>query len=243
MAVAVSEVAELNSTSNATSYAVSAFTPAGNTILVAIVAAKACVTLTPTMTDSEGTWTRELSDLWNDDSHGMHVFWRKVDGTPVSITPTFDSAGDAASNCGIFIFQVTPDVVASGNPIRQVVINAIANSSSPTADPNVTFSSAPLTANGMVAAIMTNQNSSAHVTTPSGWTETGESGQANFDTGWSGHLRAGGETSTTITATATSSLWVMAAVEVWNDEPPASSDDEASTQRGLARGIARGLAA
>lgn len=219
MAVAISEVAEVITTSNTDTITAGAFTPTANSILVALVSGKATV-VAPTMSDSEGSWTLKGSAYaWpsGDDSHRTAVFWRKVGGSPISITPAAVFSGDDFSAAGLFIFEVIPDTVVSGDPIRQVAFNATPISA--VADPNVTFLSALQTANGYVAHIMTGTQSSTAITAPSGWTETGEQGVSAPGTGSWGGFRAGGETGTTITATMAAAIWVMVAVEIYNSEP------------------------
>jgi hypothetical protein len=218
MAVAISEpTPEVITTTDTNTLATAAFTPTANTILVAAVFARLSVNLTPTMADSEGSWTREYSATYAlPDAlvHSLHLFWRKVGGSPVSITPTFDCTGDDFTAASISVFQITPDVVVAGNPIRQVTSNSVNTGT----DPNVTFSSALQAANGYVAGIGSSL-AAPGITAPSGWTETGEVSVASPNhTAWGGY-RAGGETGTTITATAASSIWGMVAAEILNDEP------------------------
>lgn len=236
MAVTVAKVAELASTSNVNDYAVPAYTPTANTIQVALV----CMTGSDgssvgTFDDSEGAWTKK-THVFAQTVRGFYVFWRKVTGSPVSITPTFHSPSDVGSGCGILIWECDPDTMPSGDPIRQA-INTFGAPSGPYTDFTFTFSSALLTGNGYAVLIRTDNNPVTGAV-PSGWTEDLDTGFASPTTGiWAGH-RAGGETGTSYITTGTStSSYEAIAVEIWNEEPPT----DVYSGRGVGRGISRGV--
>lgn len=220
MAIAISEpTPEVATTTNTDTLATAAFTPAANSVLVAIVHALDSVLPTPTFTDSEGAWTLKTVFNWptGDLAHCSYVFWRKVGGSPVSIQPTFDCTGDPFIGCAIHPFQAIPDVLVAGDPIRQVAVNDSALT--PSANPSVTFASALKTANGYVASM---SREAVGVTPPTSWTETAEHTITAPGQCFWGAYRAGGETGTTITATAAAEHWAMLAVEVYNDQPRAA---------------------
>lgn len=224
MAITVVEVAELADTSNANDYAVAAYTPAADTIQVAFVCMSGSDGSTVgTFDDSEGAWTE--NNHWfrpvSSPVRCNYVFWRKVDATPVSITPTFHCT-DTGTGCAILILEYNPDTMPSGDPIRQATIT-VGVSPGPYTDFTYTYSSALLTGNGYGVLINTDVNP-AGGTAPSGWTETMDTGHASPAKGFWGGFRAGGETGTSyITTGSSTSSYDAVAVEVWNEEPPANA--------------------
>lgn len=239
MAIAISEpTPAVITTTDGTSFATAAYTPSANSIQVFIVFAKGAPVPTPTLTDTEGAWTRKyVATPWPEGaSHGAFMFYRKVGASPVSITPTFDCTGDDFSSCAIVTFEVIPDTVVTGDPIRQVAFGTDVSAS--VVEPNVTFASALVTTNGYVAAVCNATNSTNQFTEPSGWTETRELGVGTNNTGAAGYFRAGGETGTTYSITGATSSWAMLAVEILNDEPPAGGVGGSLVGR---RSLLRGL--
>lgn len=226
MAIAISEpTPAVLTTTDTTTLATASYTPTANSIQVFIVFAKGSVDAAPTLSDAEiGNWTlKYVSALWPDgSSHGAYVFYRKVGGSPVAITPTFTTT-DSWSGCGIVTFEIVPDVVVSGDPIRQVAFRTDVQANGSSANPGVTFASAVLTDNGYVMGISNNQNSTTQFTAPSGWTETRELGVAANNTGQGGFYRAGGETGTTFNVTLGQTTFAALGVEIWNDEPPSGT--------------------
>ena len=235
MAMAVSEVAELATTTDVTTtVALGTFTPSASSILVAYCRfAGSDLSTVGTLSDSEGAWT-EIRHEFGDTNKAWYLFYRKVDATPVSITPTFDNGGDTLSNAEALIYQFVPDVVVAGNPIRQTVYSAWASST----NPSIVFASALQTANGYIMVSANGVNPYAMDSPPSSWTQTCDTGITEGNSGLWGAFRAGGETGTTITATnATSTFWQAYGVEVYNDEPPVDT----YSGRGIGRGISRGV--
>ncbi len=234
MAMAVVLKASLADTTNGTSYAFGAFTPSANTVLVAAVVSIAGdgVTL-PTLSDSEGAWTRHSYNYPGAPaSRPITLFWRKVGASPVSITPTFDSTGDSLNGAMGAIWQFTPDTVVSGIPIRQT---AFPSPESAGANAVCTFASALDTANGYGMISYCDNSPYAMDSAPTGWTQDVDTGIASPSVGlWAGH-RAGGETGTTITATdaATNVGRGSLAFEVYNAEPPVASHLASFRQLGV----------
>lgn len=117
MAISISEpVAEVSSNTDATSYATGSFTPAANSLLIAIVMA--------TGTNAAGsfaggslTWTEIGTVLYSSNTCKGYAYRAQVGASPSSMTGTFDCTGDAATGCDIVMFQVTGH--DTGTPIRQ----------------------------------------------------------------------------------------------------------------------------
>lgn len=238
MAIAITEVAELATSNNQGDYDLGTFTPSADSILVALViGAGSDQSTIGTLSDSEGAWTRKRTDFF-DATKVFHVFWRKVDSSPVEITPNFNNGADTLTGCGAVIYQVIPDTMPSGDPIRQTVFTPPASGT----NPSVTFGSALLTGNGYLACIFNGTVQPAAIdAAPSGWTGTADNGFTAPLVGFWAGFRAGGETGTTITATNAESQFVgMWGVEVWNEEPPASTEEQ-SQHRGFGRGLHRGM--
>lgn len=213
MAIGVTEaVAEVASTANATSYAMGAFTPAADSTLVVMVAGIATVAAAPTMTGGSLTWTLEVADLAVGGSvDSQYMFWANTGASPGSTTITFDCTGDAATGCFMTCHQFTGSDVNAASPIRQTVVSNSGGVA--VADPSATFASALLTGNGYCAMSVCARNPFV-AAPPSGWTEDADTGIATPDRGMTSAFRAGGETGTVITFTATSVVWAMMAAEV-----------------------------
>lgn len=237
MAMAVAYKVHSADTTNGTSYAFSSFTPAANSILVAGIISIASDGVTmPTMSDAEGAWTRFGSTYNATTARLFTWFWRKVDATPVAITPTFDSTGDSLNGILGVIWEFIPDVVVAGSPVRQTAYTTEAN----VANAVITFGSALQTANGYAMMGYSDNNPYAMDAPPTGWTQDVDTGMTTPTIGlWGGH-RAGGETGTTITATDAAITRSTIGIEIFNNEPPASGERQIIA-RGVARGISRGL--
>lgn len=207
MAIAISEpVAELASTTDGTSYAMGAFTPAADAILVVFVMTKGSMTVPGTMSGGGLTWTLKSNFLF-DVTVNMRCFWAKTGASPASCTPTFDCTGDGASGCFMAAFELTGADIVTADPIKQL---ATGNNSN--ADPTVTFAAALGTNNGYMAA---NGGDSQTSTPPASWTETVDAAIATPTCSFAAAYRAGGETGTTVTFTRAASIWGMMAIEVY----------------------------
>jgi len=205
MAFAVTEpVAELATTTNATSYALGAFTPAANSVLAVLVFATNTIA-SGTMTGGGLTWTQRTSQLYNL-LHTAYLFTASVGASPSSTTITFDCTGDAASGCVMMAFQVTDaDTIV---PVRQVQPGSGA-----LGNPSVTFPTTLLTVNAYIAGFGIPRNPPAS-TPPASWTEVADTGYGTPTSGATGAYRATGETGTTVTFTSALGNWGMIAVEI-----------------------------
>lgn len=199
-------VAEVVSTTNATSYAFGAFTPSANAILVVMVFATDTVAA-GSMSGGSLTWTRKASYTWG--AHTAYLFWARTGGSPASTTITFDCTGDAASGVSMSVVQFTGGDVVTADPIRQFRYGTAT-----AANPSVTFASNMSTSNGYCAAFGINRTTVTSAP-PGSWTETHDTGYSTPNAGGSGAFRAGGETGATVTFTAASGTWAMYAVEVY----------------------------
>ena len=98
IAVSVPSVATFTTT-NAFSYAFTAYTPTANSLQVIIAFASATVA-TGTCSDSGNgyTWTLRAS-VANGPGSTLYIFTAQAGGSPSSSTITFDCTGDQASGC------------------------------------------------------------------------------------------------------------------------------------------------
>lgn len=207
-AIGVTEpVAEVASTSNATSYAMTAFTPSANSTLVVMVFASGTVGA-GTMTGGSLSWTRKTSILFNSTSTA-YVFWANTGSSPASTTITFDCSADAATGAVMTAFQFTDSDVVTADPIKQVKTAATT-----AANPTITFDAAMGTLNGYAAGFSVPRSPPAS-TPPTSWTEIADTGYSTPTGGASAAYRAGGETGSTVTFTSASAAYGMIAVEVY----------------------------
>lgn len=206
--IAINEpVAELVSTTDATSYAMTVFTPAANATLVVFVQATGTVAA-GSMTGGSLTWTKKDSQVYNT-VDTQYVFWANTGPSPASTTITFNCTGDAATGCVMLAFQCTGTDLQAADPIRQVA----KNTGAATGNPTVTFASALLPSNGYCYGIGSARTTPG-ITPPTNWTETADSGYGTPAAGGAGAYRATGESGTQIATIATSHTWGMMAVEV-----------------------------
>lgn len=166
-AIGASEpVAEVASTTNATSYAFGAFTPSANSTLVVFVFATGTVAA-GTMSGGSLTWTRATSQLYNS-VDTAYVFWAQTGGSPGSTTITFDCTGDGATGAVMAVVEFTGTDATI--PIRQVK-----KSATTAANPTVTFNNALLTGNGYAAGFGMPRNPPTSAA-PGSWTEIADTG-------------------------------------------------------------------
>lgn len=206
-------VAGLASTSNLSSYAMTAFTPSANSLLVVLVAAAGTVAATPTMTGGSLSWTREAISINIGSSGGEQViFWAKVGGSPVSTAPTFDCTGDAATGCLMSVVEFTGYDANAANPIQQTKMPTALTTST---NPNITFGSALNTLNGYVAGWVGGFNTAPQSTAPSGWTEADDLAISSPNANVASAYRAGGEsTAGPFAFTSASTTWMTWGAEI-----------------------------
>lgn len=205
--VVVSEpVAEMQSTSNVTSYALGAFTPAANSVLVVFVHAGATVAA-GSMSGGGLTWIKQTSIAYNAGADTLYVFYAVVGASPVSTTPTFDCTGDPADGAVMGIWQITGANTSS--PVRQAKTAQTTGS-----NPTVTFTSAALTTSAVIAGFGVPANPPTS-TPPTGWTETYDTGYPTPSKGGTGAYIQTGFTGTAVTfGRSTSSAYGIAAIEI-----------------------------
>jgi hypothetical protein len=206
--IAVSEpVAEIAVTTNSTTYAFGAFTPASDAVLVMIAAVTGTAQATATVTGGL-TWTQKCAVTYNTTDR-VYALWAKTGSSPGSLTFTFNVASDAGTGAVIAMYQFTGADVLTADPIKQCATNATT-----AANPVATFGTALNTSNGYAAAFGLPRNPPTS-TAPGSWTETHDTGYGTPTSGGSGGYRAGGETGTTVTFTSASAAYGIAAVEVY----------------------------
>lgn len=209
MAIACSEpVAEINSNVDASTYSWSAFTPASNATLVALVFAAGTTVASPTISGGL-SWTLKTSVLYNS-VNTAYLFWANTGSSPGSLTFTFDCTGDAATGCIGFMFEYTGSDVTTADPIRQYKTASGTGSANPAA----TYDSAADTNNGVGGGFGCSRNPPTS-TPPGSWTEIGDVGHTSPTHGATAAYRAGGETGTTMTFTSASTNWGAIIFEVY----------------------------
>ena len=201
-------VAELASSTDASSYAMTAFTPTANAVLLVFVHASGTVA-TGTMSGGGLTWTKKTSVL-NNTTDTNYLFWAKTGSSPVSTTVTFDCTGDAATGVIMAAFQATGADIVTADPIKQVKTNAAT-----AANPTVTMDTALTTTNAYAGFFGVPRNPPTSAA-PASWTETLDTGHTTPTQGASGAYRNGGETGTTVTFTSVSAAYGIIVAEVYN---------------------------
>ena len=221
MAVTFTQLAAASaSTSNTSSYAGTAGTPAAGDLLLCFVIASDTVAA-GTMTGGGWTWNKLTSFTKNGGLDTLYVFWAFATAA-TSTTPTFDCTGDNATGCIIYCLRVTG---SGGTSIRQMNTNT-----GSTANPSVTMPYAILTGNGVVGFVVNGTNSAVQFTAPTSWTENAETSYNTPPNGGEVASRASGETNTTITWTnANTTAWGAIVIELWASQWRSIGGGTAST--------------
>jgi len=220
-AAATTHAVATASTSNATSYASGAFTPAANDLLIAFVVASGTVA-TGTMTSSVGgqTFTKITSFAYSASANTVYAFVSDQLVSATSQTVTFDCTGDNATGAVIFVARISGMSRTGLSAIKQSAGQA--NQSASTT-PAPAFGASALTGNPTLGVIG-NATSPAGMTPPTGWTEnaSGDTGYSTPTTGGEYVYRDSGFTGTTITWGGTSaSVFASLIVELDTSAPPA----------------------
>lgn len=214
MALALSEpTAEILSTTNAATYAMAAFTPTADALLVVMVFASGTAAA-GTMTGGGLTWNLITSTAYNSTSTA-YLFAAKVSASPVSTAVTFACTGDNATGVCMGVVQITGTYVG----VKQFTSNATT-----AANPTLTFSTALSTGNAYVAGFGV-PRSPPSSTPPGGgaWSEIFDGGYSTPTSGGTMAYRNGGETGTTVTFTSASGAYGALGVEVWEAPAPTVS--------------------
>lgn len=207
MAIAITfPVAFVADTSNATSYAASAFVPTANSLLVVINFASATL-VTGTMSGGGLTWVNR-ADITHSAANKLQIWTAQVGASPASTTVTWDCTGDAATGCLMGVWQVTGH--NSSNPVAQA--KAVDLGSGIT-NPTITLDQNMNTLNGYIVFGEVNRTTPTS-TPPASWTEDFDAGISTPTVGGTGARRNGGETGNTVTLTSASGAWSMAFIEI-----------------------------
>ena len=181
-------------TTNAETYAFTAFTPAAGDLIVAMARAGATAVAGDMTSDVGITFTKLDHVLYNASGARVYVFVANEFATAVSTTLTFTCTGDAADGCVRMAARVSGMSRTGLAAVRQYKKqeNAAAGTPAPA------FDAACLTTNPTIAC-MGNLSNPAGMTQPSGWTERADSGHTNPTSGGYYASRDSGFTGTTVT--------------------------------------------
>ena len=170
MAVFTQLAAATASTTNATSYAGTAGTPAAGDMLICFVMASG-LTTAGSLTGGGFTWTNITSFTKNAGADVISVFWTYA-ATATSTTPTFATGGVTATGCVISCVRCSGllDQTSYTNSLKQ----PIATNTGSTINPSVTFGSALTSTSGVLGFATNGTNSTNQWTAPTGFTEISE---------------------------------------------------------------------
>lgn len=191
-------------TTNAASYAMTAFTPAANDLIVVMVGAGATAA-TPGCTDDNadglGTYTLIDTALWHSSADQGVVFVRDaLIGSATSTTVTFTCTGDSADGITYSVFRVSGMSRTGSAASRQT---AKQSNQAGGGTPSVTFGVAMDTNNPSVGCVW-NLTNPAGLTPPTNWTEVNDGGYNTPAHGRESVRRDSGSTATTVTWNSTS---------------------------------------
>ena len=184
----------------------STLTPTLNDLIIILTIATGN-TSTAVATDNQGgTYTTVFTARKNTSADTMMIHVRnKLVSSAVSTI--YSHAPGASTGGGLAVYRVAGMSRAGLQAIRQYAIQE--NQAS--AIPAPVFGTAVLTANACIGAIF-NATNPAAMTSPTGWSEEGDSGYNSPTTGYQSCRRNSGETGTTITWGSLSVLGFCSAV-------------------------------
>ncbi len=195
MAISITEaVPELLSTTNAGSYASTAFTPVANALLI-LIAGVSDTTTNPGSVTNTGT-----SLVWNllrvqgygpGAAHNMYAYYAQVPASVSSSVITMNVTGDNGTGAAISILQVTGHNPTNPFAAYQMGASSVAN-------PGWILNSRN-TLNGQIGAIAVGRLPGG--TAPSGWTELVDGNYSTPTNGLAIVVRNSGETNATVNYT------------------------------------------
>jgi hypothetical protein len=210
-------VAGSANTANTTSYSMTAFTPAAQSLLVVFVFATGTVqnsATSPSMVGGSLTWTREAISVIGA-TNELVIFWARVGASPVSTTISYDCTGDGSTGVVMNVFQFTGYDQITKNPIRQSKLNTTTTTST---NATLTFNTALATGNGYALGWygLLGASVSTPPSSPSAWTEGDDIAFTTPATNGATAYLAGGATTTgPFTFTSASTTWQAMGVEVY----------------------------
>lgn len=211
--VAISEpTPEVFSTANANTYSLASFTPAANSLQVLFVYASDTAAAGTASDAGNGlTWT--LRDSYSITNFKMYIYSAQVGASPAAMVVTFDCTGDTATGAAMAIFSVTGH--STSTPVRQTK-----GTDGTVLDPGLGWTSVPLTASGLMAAVGVNRNPAAYLP-PSialgqdtNWTEIADGGYGSPNIGMEAAYTATGETLNSVNWDGAAGTWVAMAIEI-----------------------------
>jgi len=201
--------AAVASSSNTTSYAGPVGTPAVGDLLLCVVAATG-TTAAGTMSGGSLTWTQLTRFSYNSGADTMYVFWA-VATAAVSITPTFDCTGDAATGAIIACARFTG---LEGQ--NQLYVRQTATATGSTANPSIAFPVACNTNNAVILIGANGTNSATQWSPGTSYTEMDEATYTTPAASLAWHDRMSGETGNgKLMTNANTTPWGMIGIELY----------------------------
>lgn len=188
------------STTNTTSYASTAFTPAVGDLLVFMLVASGTASA-GSITSSAGYTFTKVQEATLSTTNKLYVFVaNSLVTAAVSQTLTFTCTDDAATGCFRVVASISGMSRAGASAVRQ---SAARNSGTSGTTPAVALGAAALTGNPLIA-LLSNLSSPANIVHPSGWSEQNDSGYSTPTTGFQYANINSGFTGSTVTWGSTS---------------------------------------
>lgn len=209
MVLAVSEpVNAIDSTVNGRTYSFASFTPTGDSLLVLITEVTGTgIDLLDPSDDETFTWIERV--MVGGASTRFAIWTSQMAVSPgANVVDINTHADDEGTGCMGQLFEVTghdtttPHVQSQGN-----------DTGLSSTDPNWTPASA-LNTNNCYLGCVFNSDATPNIDPPTSWTELTDEGHFTPSTGMEAAYRVNGETGTTITWGASSTLWRVLGIEI-----------------------------
>ena len=204
---AVTNALATGSTTNGTSYASGAFTPAaGDYLLVSVHASDTAVD--GTISDSQGLSWSKIGSVVSNTNNRVITFISTTTAAASSMTVTWDCTGDAATGAIVSIVRIS----GSGGQVRQFATK----SGLAAVAPNVTFALNCLTTSAVIF-VQCNLTNPHGMTAPTGYVSRNGGGYGTPATGINACSKNSGETSNTVTAAGNSATdWTVFGIELYD---------------------------
>lgn len=209
---------QIGSTSNATAYAGTAFTPLPNKLyLMAVLESDAAPETTdPTFTTTGGltfvqVGTSVVFDTIASNVHRLSV-WRALKPTSTALSSASLTANfaDAGTGCCVIVIEIN-EVNQGGSDGASAVVQSAGNAGDASANPNATLGAFASAANATI--VFAGSDIQTAPTADAGWVELGTNPDYNTPaTGLACFFRS--DNDTTATCTLTASDWGAIAVEI-----------------------------
>ena len=217
------------STSNVASYALAAFTPTANNLLI-VFATVSGNTAAGTVTGGGLTWVPITNVVFATGANIICAYYAKVGASPALTTVTYTTSGSNGSGAVLTILQAAGYDSLTNNPIKQNTVTSSGGISN--ANVSITFTSPIITTNA-ICATLGGGLTAGSITQPTGFTETDDIAYITPSTTGETCYATSGNTATTYAFTHATTFVGAIGLEIYLTGTGPSSSSSHITTLGL----------